>query len=343
MKKSIVLFSVCISLLWGCGPKSTDNHDNPQTGDSNKIQTVTKIDSASLFKPKAVQVLKAYYSALESEKIDENQFFAPDVNTFYNSQNISSSKIGESLREGFKKMDNRKITLDEDAVVCRQVPQGYELIVSGNSTHTEAAKKNVVQGVFRNRIVMNKDLKITYYNTAPDTERGTEESNELVFAEKIMVSLKNESSLNELIHPEKGVVLMYRSGAFDKIATIRNASELKSKSGNNWKKMIAVQCDGIVMNIIPSFNCDTEFKEKGCFLSPAGGFNEAARTAEELNKLNDRSINYNARERGTFKELEGMVTHQLIITESRLLLGLGQIDGKWYVLEINASKFDCSA
>ncbi len=343
MKKSIFLLVLTVSILWGCSPKSDDNNDKDQPGDSNKIQSVTKIDSASLFKPKAVQVLKNYYAALEAEKMDETQFFAPTVSVFYNSQNISNAKIGESLRDGFKKMDNRKIVLDEDAVSCKQVPEGYELIVSGNSTHTDVAKKSTIQGVFINRIVMGRDMKITYYNVAPNAERGTGEMNELVFAEKMMASLKENTSLNEFIHPDKGVVLMYRSGAFDKIQTFKNADELKSKYEIQWKKIIAIRCGGIVMNKIPSFNCDTEFKEKGCFLSPVENFNEASRTAEELNKLNDRSINYNTRDRGVFKEMEGMVTHQLVLTEGKLLLGFGQIDGKWYLLEINSSKFDCSA
>ena len=343
MKKSVFLLITGAILIWGCGPKSKGDDTPSDKKDTNQIQTVTRVDSAALIKPQAVQVLKNYYASLEAENMDENQFFAPTVGTFYNSKDISAAKIGESIKDGFKKMDDRKIEIDESSIVCQVIPEGYELIVGGSSSHKDVAKKRTVEGVFRNRIVMNRNMKIIYYNSAPDVARGMNETNELTFAEQVVASFQNGATLNNFIHPDKGVVCTWRTGVFDRIEVLQSAEEMKKEHVEVWGAISSSRCNGITMNKIPSFTCDDEFKEKGCFLAQVTDFNEAARTADELNKLKDPTIKYNSRERGTLKSMENRVTHQLIITESRLLLGFGQIDGKWYLLEINASKFDCSA
>lgn len=341
MKKIGFVFYLVAIFFWACSPKPKpeENHTN----DTNQIHTITKPDSATLMKPKIMGQMRAYYTSLEQEKIDENQFFAHVVTVFYNSKDISSAKIGESLREGFKKMDNRKITIDEQATSLKITPDGYELILGGTSTHTDVTKKNTVEGVFRNKIILDKDLKITYYNVAPDAERIAGEQNELIFAQQLVAAFGKSETLANFIHPDKGVVCMYRSGAFDRMETRRTTEEIKVKNKAVWKVLASANCSDIILNKIPAFNCETEFKEKGCFLAPVSQFDEAARTATELNKLNDRSVGYNEKQKDSFKEIEGMITHQLIITDSNLLLGFGQIEGKWYLLEINISKFDCSA
>ena len=101
-------------------------------------------------------------------------------------------------------------------------------------------------------------------------------------------------------------------------------------------------CKTVEMKAI-TFDCDKEFSAKGCFLSPVNGYNDFSKKAEAINKVKGGLRNYTSQEMTAQQVMETLVTHTLIVTDKYLLLGLGKVNGKWRVITIDTSKFDCSA
>lgn len=347
MKKYSFLL-ITLATMWSCGNKDkTQTTNNETTTQIETNTTPTTVDSAAIMKPQIEQILNSYYSDLAAENIDENKYFAPVVTAFFNSQNIPIAKVGESLRQGFKTMDNRKFNLDAANTVITKTATGYEAEISGNSEHTDAKTKKQTKGDFHNKIVFDKSLKITAYTVLPKVEEGARglgetEETETAFAEKVMNALSAANAIEQFIDTEKGVLYMYRQGVFDHIVIAKNYTSLKSANNQVDASLKRINCKSLEMKSV-AFDCDKGFKEKGCFLSPVQGYHDVSERAAALNGIKGGVKKYSAQEISAEKEMETMVTHQLIITEKYLLLGLGKVNGKWRVITIDTSKFDCSA
>lgn len=344
MKKYSFLLIASIALA-ACGDKTnTQTTNNETTTNQEPTTTPAAVDSAAIMKPQIEQLLNSYYADLCAENIDENKYFTPMVSTFFASQNISASKIGESLRQGFKTMDNRKVTINPANTVVVKTATGYEVEITGTSEHTDVKTKKQIKGDFHNRIVLDNHLKISAYSQALSGDRGLniEEETEVAFAEKILANLNSPNAIEQFMDSEKGALYMYRKGVFDNIVVAKNYAELKSANQGVAAELKTLGCKSIEMKEV-SFDCDKEFSAKGCFLFPVNGYNDFTKKTAELNKIKGGIKTYSAKEISAEKEMETMVTHELIITEKHLLLGIGKINGKWRVITIDAAKFDCSA
>lgn len=344
MKKYSFLFIAAI-ILASCGDKTnTQNTNNEVTTNQEPTTTPAAVDSAAIMKPQIEQVLNRYYADLCAENIDENKYFTPVVNTFFASQNIPASKIGESLRQGFKTMDNRKVSINAENMLVVKTATGYEVEIMGTSEHTDVKSKRQIKGDFHNKIVFDNQLKISAYSQAQSGERGLniEEETETAFAEKVLANLNSPNAIEQFMDSEKGALYMYRQGVFDNIVVAKNYAALKNANQGVAAELKNLGCKSIEMKEV-RFDCDKEFSAKGCFLFPVNGYNDFSKKTAELNKIKGGIKTYSAKEINTEKEMETMVTHELIITEKYLLLGIGKINGKWRVITIDAAKFDCSA
>lgn len=290
---------------------------------------------------KIVGILNNYYADLGAENIDPNKYFAPTVKEFYKMKEVGNEKVAESLQQGFRSMDDRKITLDPSTVVVVKTAEGYECIVGGTAQHTDAKSKKQSSGDFYNRVVFDSQFKIIRYNQAEDS-RATEMMSDDM-AKNTVLSLKNVSALNELMDDELGTVFVTREGAFDRLAWHKDAKEMATQNKLLMERLKKVNCGDITFGRLPTFDCDKEFSEKGCFFAPVKGYKEVSETARALNELKDPALKQNARQTEAYRQVEQYVTHELICTQSGLLLGMGKVNGKWCVLVVDFAKFDCSA
>lgn len=340
MYKHSILLLVLVSMIWAC--KETKKEQSPENDPSQPNTTNTqKVDSAAIVKPQIEQILSSYYSDLSAENIDESKYFAPTVSAFFASQNIPATKVGESLRQGFKTMDNRTVVINPASTVVSKTANGYEVEIQGTSEHTDAKSKKQIKGDFHNLIVFDNNLKIVSYTKA-ESSRGLGAETEMDFAQKIMDNLNSANAIEQFIDAEKGVLYMYRLGVFDHITSAKDYQTLKTSHEQIESELRNLGCKSLEMREV-AFDCDKGFKEKGCFLSAVEGYNDFSEKTRALNSLKGGPKKYSAKEMSQEKEMEAMVTHQLVITEKYLLLGLGKINGKWCVITIDTAKFDCSA
>lgn len=348
MRKHFFLF-VCVGLFIGSTScKKTDEAENTQNVTPSNQPTQpsmeAKPDSATIMKPILTQIIQQYYKDLEAEKLDEKQYFAPTVAAFFNAKNVSSDVVGKSIKEGFAKMDNRTFSLNQDEIQISAVPQGYELIVAGTATHTEVKTKKQVSGAFRNSIVFDKNNKIVSYTQAPEVasgERGlNQEESENDFANRLVSSIQNAKNIDAFVDEKEGLLNVYRMGVYDRVAKVNS-----SKKVDHLKEILKnVKCKGgVKLGKLPSFDCDKEFNEKGCFMVAVEDFAEVTNRMKTINKMGLSENSYKKDEINADAELEKKVTHVIVITEAYLYLGVGKIDGKWHVFVIDSARYDCSA
>lgn len=336
---SIWLLAIAVGLA-AC----KEEKDEPQQPNDTPVQTTDtpqQADEMAGVTQKIVGILNSYYADLSAENLDANKYFAPTVKEFYKMQEVSNEKVAESLQQGFRTMDDRKITLDPSTVVVVKTAEGYECIVGGTAQHTDAKSKKQSSGDFYNKIVFDSQFKIIRYNQTEDTRSTATMSADM--AKNTVLSLKNVSALNDLMDDEVGTVFVTREGAFDRLAWHKDAKEMSAQNKILMGQLKKVNCGDITFGRLPTFDCDKEFSEKGCFFAPVKGYNEVSETARALNELKDPALKQNARQTDAYRQVEQYVTHELICTESGLLLGLGKVNGKWCVLVVDFAKFDCSA
>lgn len=339
--KHLFLIIVCAAaILTAC---KDEKKQEAQIPSDTQITEVQKVDSIALVKPKLLDVLNHYYADISAEKIDENQYFAPRVTEFYAMKDQPATKIGESLRQGFQATDNKKVNIDPASVEVHQIAEGYEVIFAGTSEHTDAKKKNQVKGEFHNRVVFNRDMKMTSYNKYEDNTRGAEAMTEQNFAQNALLALGNQSALNELIDDNMGAICITRKGVFDHIDVYKDAKVMAGKDKNVMDMLKGLKCSDMQVREIPKFDCDKGFREKGCFLAPISEFHEVTEKARALNETKEPIVSSTARQVSEYANIEALVTHQIVITDKYLRLGIGKIEGKWCILVIDTAKYDCSA
>ncbi len=336
---------ITLATLWSCGDKNnTQTRENEPATNTETPTTPAQVDSVAIMKPQIEQILTNYYADLGAENIDENKYFAPIVSPFFASQNVPAAKIGESLRQGFKTMDHRKVTIDPAHTLVSKTMTGYEVEFMGTSEYTEVKTKKQVKSEFHNKVVFDNHLKINGFAKAESGERGlnVEEETEMVFAEKVLASLNSANAIEQFMDSEKGTLYMYREGIFDHIVSGNTLASLKKSHNSIDKELKHLGCKTLEMKAI-TFDCDKEFSAKGCFLSPVNDYHDFSKKAEAINKVKGGLRNYTSQEMTAQQAMETLVTHTLIVTDKYLLLGLGKVNGKWRVITIDTSKFDCSA
>ena len=91
---------------------------------------------------------------------------------------------------------------------------------------------------------------------------------------------------------------------------------------------------------VPKYDCDSWSKE-GCFIASKNnyvGISELMKTLQEYDYGE-----YDAKQINHAKQVEQLISKEIVITEAWMGMFFGNIKGKWYLLVLDAASYDCSA
>ncbi|MFN0203006.1 MAG: hypothetical protein ACKVTZ_15890 [Bacteroidia bacterium] len=326
-----------------CKKKQTDTPATPEKKEEAAKQEVTAPqDEAAVAKEKIGSVLTRYYADLEKEQINEADYFAPQLVQFFKKTNFAREDVGKAIRTGFNSVENRKISFDANNVQIVATQEGYVADFEVNASFTRSSDKKAMNEKLKNRVMFDKEFKIISYANAEET--GTEGTAEN-FAKALSYSVGSETALASFVHPEKGISLVYRNGAIDDVKHYATFAELMKEHSymkNAWAKAhIELKTKKIPKNM----GCEEVEnlpKQEGWF-DTAENFQGITNMMRELKKVKETNRDFSSRSIENQKKQEALVTHQLLSTDLHTVFYFGQIEGKWYLLAIDKSKFSCEA
>lgn len=340
------LIIIVFLLLLSCGKQNQQQADNQtdttQTGDNS-----TTTNAQPTAPEKITGILLSYYQDISTENIDESKYFAPNVEKFFNSEDLSRDKVGRSIRNGFSSVENRVITIDKKSLNIKPVDGGYQAEFDGVSTFNETGSGNRRETTFRNRVTFNEDFQIVGYEAldAPETasNRAGRSDSRMEAAVAILQAFKigNLTSIGRYIHPDLGFYLLTQPGAMSVPYACQKAEDVYQYA--SWYK------DGIKtldtqpsVEALPDFDCGDMFSKQGCFMNDYPGKYEGISSLMAFLKEADLG-DYDDATMASVAKLESYVSTQIIDTDSNLGFLLGEIDGKWYLLVMDMASYECSA
>lgn len=304
---------------------------------------------APAFEAEIADRLKAYYISLEAEEVQEDLFFAPTVNSFFG-KSLPREKVGESLRNGFKTVENRTLRIDPATLQIEQTTNGYVATFSGRVSFKRTEDGSEVHDMFHNQVTFNSDQLITAYESLPDpakqqTEslRSAQASGPEALATQIL-GLIQAGKLTELyaLCPDNlSPLLMVRSGAYSFPSQFSSGAELAERA--SW---MAEGMSGLSTRItkgeLPAFDCDDLFSKEGTYLGQTSGlYNDVSSLMKDIESADlDK---YDAARYDAVKEVEKHVSHRVIDTQSGLSFCIGEVNGAWKLLVVDFASYDCSA
>ena len=336
------------ALLSSCGGDSPSSPPQQQTPPS-QVQTPVSPPSPEV-KPeeKITNLLLTYYNDLSAEQLDESQYFAPTLDQFFSSKNISRSNVGSSIRKGFESLESRSITLDRNSIKITPQGDGYIAEFKGTSTVKRVGASEITQEAFHNRVGFSKDFLIVSYGAA-DAPKGTREvapdaagPSITAVVNAILPEFRTGrfARTHQYIHPQKGYYLITHPGAVSIPFQFQKIDEMFGQAP--WFKNGMTQLNPSPKEeALPDFDCGDMFSKEGSFLHecpPYDGVSDLMKTLAEyeLGSFEQDQID-------TALDLEQYVTHALIDTKEALAFYFGQIEGQWYLLIVDIASYDCSA
>ncbi|MEZ4775662.1 MAG: hypothetical protein R3D00_20950 [Bacteroidia bacterium] len=298
-------------------------------------------------KEKITGILLAYYNDLSNEELDETKYFAPTLNKFFNSEDISREKVANSVRAGFKTMDNRSIYLNNKSLQIIPSGDGYIAEFSGVSAYTPAGKTEKVEQLFSNRVSFNKDFLITGYEAIENPSANTlnregQSASQMDAAKAILGAIRsgNPEKATAYIHPQKGFYLLTQPGAVSVPYFCNNLSDIYQYAP--WMKKGKPELDAQPVEAkLPDFDCGDLFSKQGCFMANVSGYKDISSLMRSLREL--QLGNYDDAQIAKATDIESFVSVQIIDTDANLGFLLGLIDGKWYLLIMDMATYECSA
>lgn len=342
---SYLLFLSMALLLISCGDDS-QNQKQPPVDDSSEQQSTDPQDLTA----QALYHLESYYRSLEEEQVAVEDYFAPTVEQFFSSQDISRERIAESLKGTFQQVENRRLSIDPQSVTVEKLPNGYQVQFSGESQLIRSESGEEVTSTFQNQVTFNQDWKITRYENARTrglparTEAATPARRDLMTTAELTLDAFRSgdlASLAPLIHPEHGLFLITKPGAMPATYRLENVAGLtrytpwldEGRPGLPEKPTEAA---------IPDFSCTDLFAREGCFLArldqPYTGLSDLMKA---LNRAETGRVD--TQMQNATEKMEQHVSAQMVDTDWGVGLYFGQIDGKWYLLVMDLATYDCSA
>ncbi|MDX1907629.1 MAG: hypothetical protein SF053_11390 [Bacteroidia bacterium] len=348
----MTLWLLGAAIGWGGCQESNPATTAPTTGPAPVAQPESNTGTVSNERDRVISFLMAYYTALESEQLDETRFFAPVVRQFFNSSDIPREKVAQSLRTGFAAVENRAITLDTSTLRITPVPEGVAVDFEGSASFLRTPDRSAVQQSFRNRVVLDAEFKIVSYESVdmqlPATAtRGLGQDAALSEALQIAAILLPEFKSGKFtqtptyLHPEKGFFFIARPGVAPvpyQCTTVEDMLSYLPVLRQGLKSLGTVPLAGT----LPAFSCEDGFAANGCFIGtvpiPAPWLSDMMRTLSTygMGEYEDNSLD-------AARDLERYMTVQIIDTAQPVAFYLGNIQGRWYLLAVDLGTYDCSA
>jgi hypothetical protein len=356
MNFSFRFFASLLSLFFliACGSEPSQPSQESPMGETDQ-QTETPSVSIGQATNQISGLLLSYYNDLSQEKLDENTYFAPTLDRFFNSEQVSRDQVAKSIRQGFEQMDARNISLDRSSIQVEQVGDRYVAEFSGISRFTRAGESSSEEQTFTNRVTFNAQNQIVAFESveasqpasrsrslAPAGETSSQGGDPLAVA-KVLLQCFRKGDFSEAapyIHPEKGYYMLTHPGAVSVPFHLNKADQMFSQAPWFRKGLPGLRSEPKVEEL-PDFDCGELFSKEGSFMGPVSDYQEVSGLMKTLveYELGD----YKAADIEQAQTLEADITVQIIDTEESLSLLLGQIGGKWYLLVVDIATYDCSA
>lgn len=324
--------------LWGCGktppsepaPKLEQSSENVQPSAQSMI----------------IEKLSNYYEDLSRGQIEAANYYAPSVERFFTSQNISRDQIAKSLQNSIAQSPNRKLKLIPSSVKTIQSGENHIAEIAGIATKTDPSGALISKDTFRNRISFNQNMEIIAYESisAPAQTRKLgaryAEKEELIADLLQACRQKSLTGIQNLLLPNLGLALITREGVLNEVNLLQSEDMnllFEGRLQSRWQ--------GISQNpqaaSIPNFACDNGFEQQGVFYTP---LQEQFAELTYLMDLQNQSDKRHDQAKSTqAKKIEQLVAWQVVDTKTETAFFIGEKDGRWYLLVIDLALYNCSA
>ncbi len=362
-KKYTILSFISLFFWVSCQFTQEEKH---QLEEDNSIESTSQKDDHPELVNASENIKKqltAYYSDLAREEIDAADYYATEVQTFFNQKGLSRKQIQKSLENGFKRVENRNLTLDENSLQITREGDLYQARFSGNVSYTKSSDKSVVEESFSNLVTFNSNFEILRYESIDAsqlvkedepspasqvnslTKRGDQAGPE-AFQSHLQAFLQywktnNSADIQTFIHPDIGFYYITRPGAMDAVYHGKKFDEVFKEAYTPWVPGLfkQISCNP-KFEEIPEFDCDG-FSKEGCFVTSLSSY---TRASELMKALTQSEVGKFSKEMDLgVEEAEGKVSYQVIVTDQALSMSWGNIQGKWYLLFLDVATYDCSA
>lgn len=342
-------FSAFFVLALLVGFSACKESPKPSTPGTDEKVVTPAVEEIPAYEAEIGDKLKAYYMSLEVEKIEEDLFFAPTVNSFFGKP-LPREKVGESLRNGFKTVENRTLRIDPATLQIEKTSSGYVATFSGRVSFKRTTDGSEVHDMFHNRVTYNEDQLITAYESLPDPAaaqaeamRSTQPIGPEALATEVLglIQAGKLTQLQALCPDNIAPLLMVRSGAYSFPSQFATSDELADRASWLVEGMAGISTR-ITKGDLPTFDCDDLFSKEGTFLGEIeGSYDDVSALMKDIESADlDK---YDTSRYTSVKEVEKYVTHRVIDTESGLSFCIGEVNGEWKLLVLDFASYDCSA
>ncbi|MEM6801833.1 MAG: hypothetical protein AAF696_10555, partial [Bacteroidota bacterium] len=283
MKTSYLALSlmICSSIFLLSCAEDKGTVTSPPDMSNRSQESPLESSSEDMAKAKIIDILSNYYTDLAAENLNEHEYFAPKLEQFFSSSDIPREKVGQSLRNGFKTVEDRHITFDPKSLRIQKTANGYESTFQGQSIHKRTSDGQQITADFSNKVGFNKDFQIIAYGGADDKAKQKSRSLEAAnasapssvdgaagIAKTVLEEFKsgNFAKCKALIHPKYGFYMVGQPGAYSVPYHLNSFEEIFKKAP--WLKKGTEMYTNLQAEPIPEFTCegDNYFAKEGCFI-----------------------------------------------------------------------------
>lgn len=351
---ALAFIFLLIFSLSSCGDEKTSNNPPSEQAGKTSPQAETK-DDETIAKEKIEDILSSYYTDLAAEKLDEDKYFAPELDQFFSSKSIAREKVGKSIRNSFDAIEDRHITFDPRTLRVEKTSKGYVTEFKGESIHTRSEDGQTVNSSFNNQVSFNEDFKIIAYgdkkdNSAqttralpPKAESLTAIQQSQSMAKEVLKEFKTGAfnKTQSYIHPKYGFYLIGQPGAYSVPYHLRSFDEVFKKAP--WLEKGTDMYQDLKSESIPTFTCegDNYFDKNGCFIEESGNYTSLTNLMKALRQAEFDDFGPEVVSKAS--NIERLVKIEVVETKSGTAFYYGEEAGKWYLLVIDMASYNCSA
>lgn len=351
---ALLILPLCFAIV-SCGDEQKTGQTSSPAEQSSSVSEDIKSPEDQA-KEKIIDVLSNYYTDLASENIQEDKYFAPQLDEFFASKAISREKVAQSLRSSFDQVEDRHITFDPKTLRVEKTPQGYVGEFSGKSIHKRSSDGQTINSNFSNRVSFNQNFQITGY-TGLDANKGQKTRGLAPAKETRTSAVESTSSMAKIvlqefqtgnfkrcggyIHPKYGFYLIGQPGAYSVPYHLTSFQEVFKKAP--WLEQGTDMHVDLKNEALPSFTCegDNSFSKQGCFIQQRSQYKRLSELMRALRQAEFEEFGPKVVAKAS--NIEKLIKIEVVETKSGIAYYYGEDAGKWYLMIIDMASYSCSA